>query len=432
VYLHVVRPEENREAFDEYTYRTKVETKGIRIAKVRKVMAESAMDCPIQVALPADWRELVVPQIRDEGHEDVNFRLKTMMAPAFDESPDVEQCKVTESEPDPDHVRPLSTYLDSRDEILTKVGKLMIDKSIWDREQLFSALRPFSRDVVIYTLQQAIATAFRFVDAFGRQSLLESKGDLYALAPIGTPNSTLVERTTKPVKPADVDLPEAPEEEEGPAVEVAADLIDKRREDFKWPKDAAVRFSKDVRNGFIFDHEFSPAEKKAYLATKPDLPFADRLYVPDSDMVVTGADQGLVGEELTKYEAWRDALIERFISDKGSLFASVAGNGILTLSPSTSEEGGPVKRTIADKNFMPTVCGTGANKMGYLRDTLAKYIDKEDVGLVAGLAGTAACIYLELLAREEHNIKWYTPEELKVLDSLSGKLKDKVKEGLKA
>jgi len=124
-------------------------------------------------------------------------------------------------------------------------------------------------------------------------------------------------------------------------------------------------------------------------------------------------------------------LIERFIGDKGSLFASVAGNGVLTLSPSTSAEG-VVTRTIADKNFMPTVCGTGANKMGYLRDPLAKFIDKEGVGLAAGLAGATVCIYLELLAREEHNIKWYTPEELKVLDSLSGKLKDKVKKGLKA
>lgn len=432
VYLHVVRPEADREAFDEYTYRTKVETKGIRIAKVRKVMSESAMDCPIQVALPADWRELVVPQIRDEGHEDVNYRLKTMMAPAFDESPDVEQCKVTPSEPDPDHIRPLSSYLDSRDEILTKVGKLFVDKSIWDREQLFSALRPFSRDVVVYTLQQAISIAFRFVDAFGRPSLLESKGDLYALAPIGTSASTLIERTTKPVKPADVDLPEPPAEEEAPPPEVSADLLDTKREAFKWPKDATVRFSEEVRNGFIFDHEFSPAEKKAYLASHPDLPFADRLYIPDSDIVVTGAEVGLVGEDLTKYEAWRDALIERFINDKGSLFASVAGNGVLTLSPSTSEEGGPVKRTIADKNFMPTVCGTGANKMGYLRDPLAKFIDKEGVGLAAGLAGATVCIYLELLAREEHNIKWYTPEELKVLDSLSGKLKDRVKKGLKA
>jgi hypothetical protein len=71
VYLHIIRAEEKREAFDEYTYRTKVEAKGMRIAKVRKVMAESAMDCPMQVSLPADWRELVVPQIRDEGREEV-------------------------------------------------------------------------------------------------------------------------------------------------------------------------------------------------------------------------------------------------------------------------------------------------------------------------------------------------------------------------
>jgi len=431
VYLHVVRPEADREAFDEYTYRTKVETKGIRIAKVRKIMAESAMDCPMQVSLPADWRELVVPQTRDENKEDVAYRLKTMMAPAFDESPNVEQCKVTPSEPDPDHVRPLSSYLDSRDEILTKVGKLFVDKSIWDREHLFSALRPFSRDVVIYILQQAISSAFRFVDAFGRPSLLESKGDLYALAPIGVPSSTLVERTTKPVKPVDIDLPEPPAEEEAPPPEVSLDLLNTKRQAFKWPKDAATRFSEEVRNGFIFDHEFSPAEKKAYLATQPNLPFAKRLYVPDSDIVVTGADLGLVGEDLTKYEGWRDALIEKFIGDKGSLFASIASNGRLTLSPSTSAEG-VVTRTIADKNFMPTVCGTGANKMAYLRDPLAKFIDNQGLGLAAGLAGETICIYLELLAREEHNIKWYTPEELKVLDSLSGKLKDKVKKGLKA
>ena len=430
VYLHVVRPEETREAFDEYTYRTKVETKGIRIAKVRKVMSESAMDCPIQVALPADWRELVVPQIRDEGQEAVNYRLKTMMAPAFDESPDVEQCKVNPSEPDPDHVRPLSSYLDSRDEILTKAGKLFIDKSIWDREQLFSALRPASRDVVIFTLQQAILTAFRFVDAFGRPSLLESKGDLYALAPMDTANSTLIERTTKPIKPTDVDLPDAPEEDEAVG-EITLDQLDTRRESYKWVKDAATRFSVAVKNGYIFDHEFTPAEKRAYLATRPDLPFASRLYVPDTEIIVTGDSLDLAGEELTKYDAWRDALIDRFIADKGSLFASVGGSGILTLSGSTSADG-VVTRTFADKTFMPTICGTGSNKMSHMKD-VAKFIDTNGVGLPAGLAGQPkVCMYLELLAREENNIKWYTPEELKVLDTLPGKLKDKVKKGLKA
>ena len=147
--------------------------------------------------------------------------------------------------------------------------------------------------------------------------------------------------------------------------------------------------------------------------------------------MVTGADLGLVGEELTKYETWRDALIDRFIADKGSLFASVAKGGILTLSPSTSSEG-VLTRSLAAKTFMPIVCGTGANNMKHMK-AVGSFIDTAGVGLPAGFSGQdKVCQYLELLAREEHNIKWYTPEELKVLDSLSGKLKDRVKKGLKA
>ena len=417
VYLHVVRPEAEREAYDEYTYRTRVEVKGIRIAKVRKILAESAMDCPIQLALPSDWRELEVPQIRDEGHERVAYRLKGMMAPAFDEAPDVEQCKVSPSEPDPDHVRPLSSYLDSRDEILTQVGKLMIDKSIWDREQLFSALRPFSREVVIYTLQQAISTAFRFADAFGRPSLLESKGDLYALAPIDVPNSTLIERTTKPPVRVEVPLPE-PVIEETPT-EIAPDILDTRRIAFKWPKDSATRFSEDIKNSYILDHEFTPSEKKAYLSTKPDIPFVSRLYVPDTDVIVSGDETDLTGEDLTKYNEWTKELNERFIADKGKLFASVGTNGVVSLSPSKVVDG-VITRTIGEKSFMPTACATGQNSVTYMK-VVAKHIDVNGIGFPEGLSGGPLCTYFELLAREEHNVSWYTPEEMKVLGSSTNK-----------
>ena len=422
VYLHIVRPEADREAFDEYTYRTRVEAKGIRIARVRKVIAESAMDCPIQLALPADWRELEVPQIRDEGHERVVYRLKGMMAPAFDEAPDVEQCKITEPVPDPDHVRPLSTYLDSRDEILTAIGKLFIDKSIWDREQLFSALRPFSRDVVVYTLQQAISTSFRFKDSFGRASLLESRGDLYALAPLDVPNSTVVERTTKPVKAVDVEIPEPEAEPEAP-VELETDVLDARRIAFKWPKPKGGsddRFSDEVKNGYIFDR-FTLAEKKAYLATNPNLPFLDRLRIPDSDIIVTGEMKDLVGEDLTKYKAWVEALKDRFVADKDKLFATVAPNGVLAVSPPDIVDGVP-KRVIAEKSFAPTVSGTGGNPVAKMK-IIAKYIDRDDVGS-GGLVGPALNTYVELLAREQHNIVWYTPEEREVL--LAGKTKNDV------
>jgi hypothetical protein len=425
VYLHIVRAEKTREAFDEYTYRTKVEAKGMRIAKVRKVMAESAMDCPIQIALPADWRELVVPQIRDEGHEEVSYKLKGMMAPTFDEAPDVEQCKVAPSQPEPDHVRPLSSYLDSRDEILAKVGKLFIDKSIWDREQLFSALKPFSREVVIYTLQQAITTAFRFVDSFGRPSLLESKGDLYALAPIDVPNSTLIERTTEQKSKREIPLPELKVTEE-PKIELAPDIIDLKREAFKWPGNAATRFSEKLRNGYIFDHELTPAEKKAYIATKPDLPFAARLYIPDSEIIVTGEDE-LVGEDLTKFNEWSKQLVDRFIADKSKLFGSMAPGGAFTLSPSELTEETP-SRVIGTKSFMPTICSTGQNPISKMK-IVAKFIDVNGVGIPTGLAGAPLCTYLELLAREEHNIAWYTPEEMKVIGLDANK--NAIKKGLK-
>jgi hypothetical protein len=52
---------------------------------------------------------------------------------------------------------------------------------------------------------------------------------------------------------------------------------------------------------------------------------------------------------------------------------------------------------------------------------VAKYIDVNNVGFVPGLSGGPLCTYFELLAREEHNIKWYTPEEMKVLGSSTNK-----------
>ena len=408
VYLHIVRTEDTRETFDEYTYRTKVEVKGIRIAKVRKLIAESAMDCPLQVSLPSDWKELVVPQIRDEGHQEVSYPLKGMLAPTFDESPEVEQCKITPSVPDPDHVRPLSSYLDSRDEILAKVGRLFIDKSIWDREQLFTILRPFSRDVVIYTLQQAISSSFRFIDAFGRPSILESKGDLYALAPLDVPNRTLIERTTKPSKTFELILPTPKPVEETPQVE--SNTLDIKRDAHKFPGNADTRFSKEVRNGYIFDHIFTPAEKKEYLKTNPNLPFSDRLKIPDTDIWVTGDDMELVGEDLTRYNEWKDALVRRYVKDKTKLIASMAPNGLFTLTPSEDKENIPVRTS----NSL-VVCKTGKNSIGRMKE-VAKFLDVNKVGVPKDLTGDSFCAYAELLSREQHQCVWYTPEEIKVLN----------------
>jgi hypothetical protein len=433
VYFHVARTGDGKECFDEYTYRTKVEPKARKIARVRKVMAESAMDCPLintLNTLPEDWKNLEVPQRQSEGGKMVAYRLSGMLAPTFNNTPDVAACVVPPAVPDPEHVRPLSTYLDVRDELLVKLAELLLNKPIWDREELITSLRPYTREVVLFNVQQAVSSGYRFKDSFGRPAILESKGDLYALAPIGVANSTMIERISQPAVRSRVDLPRAEPKEAPVVAEVAPDLLDTKREAYKFPADANTRFSQEILNGFIFDHEFTDGEKRAYIRTRPmTLPFAKRLYVEGSDYIVLGKDtyeppEMPVGEDQSAYKAWNALLLKTFIENKDKLFASLK-NGKLTISK-MNVEGETVTRKLdkSGKKFEPIVCDTGENNTATM-NVFAKYIDSKGVGLPKvspgpgkapkDMTGPSRCIYIELLCREEHNCVWVTPEELAVL-----------------
>lgn len=427
VYFHVVRRDDGVECFDEYTYRTKVEPKAVKIARVRKVMAESAMDCPLQNqinSLPEDWKNLEVVQVRSEKTQTVTYKLLGMMAPAFDDTPDVAACVVTSSVLDPAHVRPLSTYLDVRDELLDKMGRLFINKPVWNRTELIESLRPYTEEVVIFNIQQSISSGFRFKDSFNRPSLLESRGDLYALAPIGTPSSTLVERTTEVPARGAISLPDQVEKE--PVAEIASDLLDIKREGFKFPGDAKTRFSQDVLNGYIVDHVFTNAEKRAYLKTHPStLPYAQRLYV--EDYIVLGKNtfeppEPPIGSDLDAYNVWNEALLKKFIDNKDTLFASLKNNKLTISKMNTGEDGTVTRRREKNnKKFEPIVCDTGDNGTSVM-NVFAKFIDKNKVGIPTlsgstkkAMTGPQRCVYIELLCREETNCLWITPEELSVL-----------------
>lgn len=423
VYLHVVRTSDGRECYDEYTYRTRVEQKAMRIARVRKVMAESAMDCPMQNVintLPEDWRNLEVPQRRSENGEEVTYRLAGMLAPTFDDTPDVEQCIVPESQKDTEHTRPLSTYFDVRDEVLEKLGRLLVDKPIWNRDELLAALRPYTQDVALYNIQQAIRSGFRFKDSFGRSSLLESRGDLYALSPEGTVDGSMVDRTTQPIATGSVSLPEI-EVEEKKEEETTEISLDEKRNSFKFPLDARTRFSEETLNGYVFDHLLNEQERRTLLKTKPNLPFASRLYLPNSEYIVLGEGQfeppdQPIGQDLTEFRAWNDALVAKFIENKNTLFASVK-NGKFTISKAIVQEDGTVVRKMEKtaKKYEPITCGTGDNDIKTV-NAIAKFIDKNGIGGPGKFANAGElCVYTELLAREEHNCIWITPEELSVL-----------------
>jgi hypothetical protein len=429
VYLHVCRTTSKRECFDEYTYRTKVEQKALKIGNVRKVMMESAMDCPIQLGavLPPAWKELEVEQVRSENKEQVVYPLFGMVAPQFMDDPEGDYCKVKPSVADPDYVRPLSSYTDVRDELLTRLSKLFVDKEIWERKQLFAALSMYQQDVVAFALQSAIRTGFKFRDAFGRPSLLESRGDLYALAPIGVSNGTLVERTTQTTDRSDVPLP-AVEATPKPAVTDAPDLSQMR--EFPFPVD---RFDAAVLDGYAFDHSITNAQKVLYLRSGQTTQFSSRLAVPATDILVLGHEtydppEVPPGEPLTAVTKWTDDLLAHFDANKSKIFASMK-DGKLTMSRFKMEGETPV-REAGKKRDVPIVCGTGENKKDAVL-ALAKFVDRTGAGVPADVAKTNKetwCIYSELLLRTQMQdpdpkVVWYTPEEMETILSAKPKTK---------
>jgi hypothetical protein len=129
VYLHITRYEDSTtETYDEYVYRVFVESKAKSIAVVKRVLEESAVDCMTQLStnqLPDDWRALVIPQKRAQKGERVEMRLSEMSAPSFSDSAASLVCWAgAAAGADDTYVRPLSSYLDIRDEVFDSLLKL--------------------------------------------------------------------------------------------------------------------------------------------------------------------------------------------------------------------------------------------------------------------------------------------------------------------
>jgi superfamily II DNA or RNA helicase len=430
VYLHAVRTPDRKECYDGYTYRTKVESKAVRIANVRTILEASAMDCPLRVIFPPDWLsdDFKIKQQQSEGREAVSYTLKEMLPPTFmRDAPPPPSCSLPPR--DLAHERPLSAILDVRDELLDKLGRLLMDKPIWDKEQLLAAL-PYDRKVSLYTIQQAIESATRFRDAFNRQSVLESKGDLYALLPIQTSTGTrittrgtLSDRLLQQIARGEAELPSvAPAE--APAVEVAPDLLATKRAEVTFPGDAATRFPPELLDAYVFDHRLTEEEKRAYLRATPD--FGEPVRVEGTDILVRGfqrydPDEIPIGDEKERVDDWTTALAAKFsaLLAKGTMFASLTSDGKFTLSKLKLTEDGRVVRGYdpKSKTLLPTTCGTGAHPREVML-AFAKTVDGTGVGVPPIVSKVPEiCVYCELLARaaDPSVCVWITPEELSVL-----------------
>jgi hypothetical protein len=402
------------------------EPKAIKIARVKRVLSESAMDCSLQLSantLPIDWKKLEIEQTRSENAERVVYRLGDMLAPSFDEAGDIEACKLPiVPEDDPDHVRPLATYTDISDELLNRAAELFIQKPIWERTQLFKAMAPYSKSVVVYNLQHAITTSRNFRDSLGRGSVLESKGNLYALRPIEISNGTLVERITRsPVRGRkQLELEEKKEEEAPEKVDVAEDMLASK---WNFSDVMKARFSEDILNSYVFDHALTDEERRSYLRAYPGkLKFAERLLIPGTEIYVLGhkkfdPPEEPIGEDADKLEEWNKTLVDRFLTNRDKLFGSLTmKDRKFTVSKLKVEDGKAVRLQEKSKVQGPVVCGTGIMSAGPI-GTLMKQADKNGEGNTEKKRTLATnCVYTELFMREEEqDCFWLTPEELSVL-----------------
>jgi superfamily II DNA or RNA helicase len=418
IYLHVCRyPKGKQETLDEYVYRAFVEPKARKIAKVKRVVMESAMDCELQNSvnsLPDDWRNQKVPQIRAQDKKEIRLSLAEMFAPTFEDKIGGIVCQLDPSEPDLTHSRPLSSILDVRDEVFDKMIKLFKQKPIWSLKDLMKQelLKEYDPNVVQYLIQNAIDTPLKIGEGH-----LESKGDFVAYST--GENQTMLERVLKPSNYKDIEISDVFDEEE-----TEVPVLDSKRSELP---EYVRTFSTQIQDWYIVDTVLTKSEKIVYLLEGSwDQPYStplktgsiyvlglNRIFDSDLKPVVP------VGEQLDEYKQWRRVLEDRFIARKSDIFASMKDDKLIfNLNPKSD--------TVDVIGRSKTIGGQAC--ASFKEETLnsfAKWLNGK--GFPEEAKGKKdRCLYLNFLIREavlsgKQGLYWITPEEFEVLNEKGNK-----------
>ena len=428
VYYHICKfPDSNREIRDETIYRLYVEVKAVAIAKIKRVIMESAMDCPLQEEvnrLPADWRDLTIPQVRSQGQEPIQISLEKTFLESFGSSPEDLVCNVTRGEVDPTHTRPLSAILDVRDEILDKLLKLFSRKSVWSFEEMKKTpeLRLYDPDTLIYVLQDAIETGFRVKNKAGRIGEIESRGDMYAF---GTGN--LQERMFPLETGQLVRLPE-----NAPAKETLSSTLAEKRLQFKWKE-----FPQEVIDWYIVDHIMTQKEKIDHIKTidwtSPPI-YAKNIRV--KDMYVFGPNKILnsafeeftpIGEEADAIRKWVNERKELYLQTRSELYATVKDGKLMF---NLDEKATTLKVAFRSKVISGRAC---TNYHESLLKLFAEWVSGAPFPALAR-TNILKCEYMGMLVRDailkkKEGLLWWTPEEWSFFteDSIRKELLSRIK-----
>ena len=422
VYLHICRyPNSKQETVDEFMYRVFVEEKGHTIAKVKRYIMESAMDCSLQKninELPIEWKQLKVPQIRNQDQKEITLTLDEMSAPTFEDGSPELSCKLTEAEKDDSHVRPLSAILDVRDEVLDKILKLFLKKPIWKREELFKSdeLKQYTEETLSYILQNAIESGFELKDSRGRIGRLEAKENVFAFR-VGK-NDTMVERLVSQDIGTSIPLPDVPDE-----LQTTDQAIDLQSKYTAIEPFLVNYFPKEILDWYVADTLLTTDERISYMLSlnwsSPPI-FARDLHIPDTNLYVLGSkniynNEGVkitpIGDEETAYRNWIESRKQRFVDHKKDLFASMKDNTIIFNLDETKKE---VVRRPQAKTIGGRMCTTFQMT---LLETFSEWLGAPIPNEVVKKEGR--CTYLALLIRKaiaegKEGLFWITPEEYEI------------------
>jgi hypothetical protein len=430
VYLHVCRyPDSTQETPDEYIYRVGVEEKGSRIARIKKVIMESSMDCELQYTinnLPEDWRELKIPQIRVQDKKEVTLTLEEMSAPTFEDTVTDLVCRVQKSEKDPKHSRPLSAVLDIRDEVFDKLLTLFLKKPIWSMNDLYNqpTMKQYSKDVLDYLIQNAIESRFELKDKNGRIGRLKSTDSVISLT--FEENDTLVEKLIKEDKGQSVEV--IREKVTTVAKELGEIRLEEKRDAYEWPA-FAREFDDSILDWYILDTVLTPEERTSYLLSidwsNPPIYAAPllvtmkngkQMYVLGSQKIYNQEKKLItpIGEEEDAYMKWVNQLKNKFLESRETIFASMKEN---TIRFNVDEKSTEIRRAPRTKTIDGRACTSFSESV---LNAFSEWLSGEAFPKTVNTKRDR-CVYIDLLIRRavsqnKDDIFWLTPQELEILN----------------
>jgi hypothetical protein len=287
------------------------------------------MDCPLQQNinhLPAEWKNLEIPQVRSEDGSTVTLTLAEMASPTFGES--TSACVIKESEVDEQHERPFSAYTDIRDELFDKFISLFYQKPVWTRDDLLETkeLSSYDPEVVVYMLQNAIESGLKLKNKNGSIGTLESKKNFYAFTVNHREN--MQDRYVKKNPQRTITL----QKKEKAITTEQKKTVEEIRNSFKWVGNAKEMFSTDVLDWFIVDHVLSPEDRLQHMITLDwsDPPvyaeplIAGDIHILGSNIFYRGTEKiTLIGEDADTYSKWLEDRKLVFISKKSDFAATM-------------------------------------------------------------------------------------------------------------